>query len=152
MMILALPLHLLAAIVWIGGMLMMLFVVRPAAVESLQPPLRPQFLYGVLNRFFRWVWLSLALVIASGFWMVVAGFGGFANVLWPIHLMTALGLLMTAIFCWIYFVPFASLRKSINAERWPDAANSLESIRKLVMLNALLGVIIAVSVTAGRYL
>ena len=84
-MAVAIALHLLAAVYWVGGMLVMLLAVRPAAVELLEPPLRLPLLCGALSRFFRGVWLSLVVLLATGLWMLFVVFGGFAHSGWHIH-------------------------------------------------------------------
>ena len=43
--------HLLATIVWIGGMFFMLHCLRPAA-SLLEPPLRLRLLHATMRRFF----------------------------------------------------------------------------------------------------
>ena len=58
--------HLCGAIVWLGGMRVMLAAVRPAAFAELEPPLRPRLVLAVLARFFPLVWLSIALLLGSG--------------------------------------------------------------------------------------
>lgn len=47
--------HLLAAIVWVGGMFFAYMVLRPAAVEVLEPPARLRLWNVVFRRFFPWV-------------------------------------------------------------------------------------------------
>jgi uncharacterized membrane protein len=44
--------HVLGVVVWVGGMFLMHFAVRPAAVELLEPPARLPLLTRVLGRFF----------------------------------------------------------------------------------------------------
>ena len=58
----AISLHVLAAIVWIGGMFFALLVLRPSA-GPLEPPDRLALWRRVFARFFAWVWISLALLI-----------------------------------------------------------------------------------------
>ena len=45
--------HLAAGVVWLGGMATMIWAVRPAAISSLEPPLRIPFLALVMARFFK---------------------------------------------------------------------------------------------------
>jgi uncharacterized membrane protein len=46
--------HLAAAIVWMGGMALMIRAVRPVAIEQLEPGLRLPLLAGILSRFSKW--------------------------------------------------------------------------------------------------
>jgi uncharacterized membrane protein len=141
--------HILAAAFWVGGMALMHFAVRPAAVATLEPPQRLPFLAATLERFFVGVSTAIALLLASGLGMVWLA-GGFANVRWSVHAMLALGLVMMAIYLYIRFAPFPRLRNAVVARAWPVAASNLDSIRKLVGLNLLLGVIVFAFAVIGR--
>ena len=70
-------LHLLAATLWAGGMAVMLFAVRPAAVATLHPPLRLPFMAATLGRFFAWVSVAIVVLLLSGLAMIgmAGGFG-----------------------------------------------------------------------------
>lgn len=131
-------LHILATVVWVGGMFFAHQCLRPVVLAQLEPPQRLRLWNGVFGRFFPWVWLSVVLLIGTGQAMVVI-MGGMAAVAYPIHLMVAIGYLMAAIFAFIYFVPYARLRKAVEAQDWPAGGQALNLIRKLVMTNLILG-------------
>ena len=63
-------LHVLGAMVWVGGMFFAHMALRPTAATVLQPPERLQLLAGVFARFFIWVKISIVLLFASGFWLI----------------------------------------------------------------------------------
>lgn len=129
--------HLIGAIVWMGGMSVILFALRPAALSLLQPPLRQQLLLQVLQRFFPLVWLSIALLLGSGAWALARVGMAAAPPAW--HAMLGIGLLMTAVFGHIYFAPFRRARRAAQAAQWPAAAAALQQIQRLVQLNFALG-------------
>ncbi|MEH6627205.1 MAG: CopD family protein [Motiliproteus sp.] len=131
---------------------MMLLAVRPVAIELLEPPLRIRFLQHTMSRFFKLVWGAIAILLLTGLWMLFEVFGGFASAAWHIHLMFALGSLMVLVFLVICLVPFRKLQTLVLAEQWPAAGAQLERIRKLVSINALLGVIVVLASSGGRYL
>lgn len=141
--------HILAAAFWVGGMALMHFCVRPAAVATLEPPQRLPFLAGTLKRFFFGVSTAIVLLLVTGFGMVWLA-GGFANVRWNVHAMLAVGLLMMAIYLHIRFAPLPRLTGAIAARAWPVAASNLDTIRKLVGLNLVLGVIVFGLAVIGR--
>ena len=58
-------LHVLAAVVWVGGMFFAYMVVRQSA-GPLEPPLRLLLWHRIFNRFFPWVWASIVLLLVSG--------------------------------------------------------------------------------------
>jgi uncharacterized membrane protein len=131
-------LHILATVVWVGGMFFAHQCLRPVVLAQLEPPQRLRLWNGVFGRFFPWVWLSVVLLIGTGQAMVVI-MGGMASVAYPIHLMVAIGYLMAVIFAFIYFVPYARLRKAVEAQDWPAGGQALNRIRQLVGTNLVLG-------------
>ena len=70
-------LHILAAVVWVGGMFFAYMVLRPSA-GPLEPPARLALWQRVFGRFFPWVWASIAVLLISGYTMLFVHFGGFA--------------------------------------------------------------------------
>ena len=67
----ALVLHSLAAVVWVGGMFFMLMCLRPAAHEVLEPPARVPLMHATLRRFFRVVSLAVLAILVSGAAMIL---------------------------------------------------------------------------------
>ena len=150
-MSLAIALHVLSVVVWVGGMFFAYMALRPAAVEVLEPPLRLKLWVATFKRFFPWVWLAIVLILGSGYWMIFK-FGGFGNLPLYIHVMNGLGLLMMAIYLHVFFVPFQRLRKAVSAEIWSDGGKHLGQIRMLVGINTILGLLTIAIATGGRYL
>lgn len=142
-------LHLLAAAFWVGGMAAMHFAVRPAAVATLEPPLRLPFMADALARFFVGVSIAIGVLLASGFLLVWLA-GGFAHVHASVHAMLTLGLVMMALFLHVRFAPYPRLQRAVAAREWPVAAANLGTIRKLVALNLGLGVLVFVLAIVGR--
>ncbi len=132
----ALLLHLIGAIVWLGGMAFVLFALRPAAFATLEPPLRPRMLLAALENFFPLVWGSIVLLLASGA-LMFARAGAAAPHGW--HAMLGVGIVMTAIFGHIHFGPFRHARRAALAEDWPGLGRALQRIHQRVQLNFALG-------------
>lgn len=151
-MSIAIPLHILAAVIWVGGMFFAHQVLRPVAADQLEPPLRQPLWVGVFNRFFPWVWVAITTLVATGYWMVFSVFGGFAHVGLYVHIMQGLGLLMIAIYLYVFFVPFRRLKKSVAAQAWPEGKGHIDRIRVMVGINTILGVITIITGAGGRYL
>jgi uncharacterized membrane protein len=149
-MSLGLAFHILAAVIWVGGMFFAHQVLRPAA-GPLDSPIRLALWERVLSRFFIWVWVSIAVLLVSGFAMVMIGFGGFAALRHYINLMMALGIVMMMIFAHIYFAPWKRFRRAVIATDWTAAERNIKQIRILVMVNLLLGLITVVVGASGRY-
>jgi uncharacterized membrane protein len=141
-------LHLSAGIVWLGGMALVILALRPVALKSLAPPERLTLMSGVLSRFFSMVWLSIALILTSGFWMLSVTDMGLAPKGW--HAMSGLGLLMCLIFAHIWFAPFRWLKAAVSAADWPAAGKALGKIHPLVLTNFALGWLAVLAVVVWR--
>ena len=143
-------LHLLAIVVWIGGMVFAHFFLRPAALQ-LETAQRIRLMHGTLQRFFQAVLVSVVIVLASGLWMigrvakqtVQAGL----DFSMPLHwtLMVSLGIVMMAIFGHIRFALFKRLDRAVQATDWSAGAAALGSIRLWVGVNLAIGVAIIAS-------
>lgn len=133
--------HLLASIVWIGGMFFAHQCLRPAVLATLDaPPQRLGLWAAVFGRFFPWVWASIIALIGTG-QVLVMQIGGMAAVPVQIHIMVAIGYLMALIFAFIYFLPYAALKRAVAAQDWPAGAAALNRIRVLVGTNLALGLV-----------
>ena len=132
--------HLLSVVIWIGGMFFAYMVLRPAAVDVLQPPERLRLWDNVFRRFFNWVWGAVGLILVSGFYMIYL-FGGMAHVSPYIHVMMLLGLVMTGIYIYVFFGCYVPLHLNVSKERWKEAGEILGKIRKLVGVNVTLGLL-----------
>lgn len=144
-------LHLLAATLWVGGMAVMHFAVRPAAVRTLEPPLRLPFMAAALGHFFAAVSVAVIVLLASGLAMIMLA-GGFAAAHWSVHLMFGVGLVMMAVYGHIRFAAYPRLQQAVAARTWPQAAAQLGAIRIRVALNLLLGTLVFVLAVVARVL
>jgi len=143
-----LALHLLSVVAWVGGMLFAHFCLRPAAMETLQPPQRLPLWSATLGRFFRIVAIAVVLILLTGFFLFLpVGFQA-APVGW--HIMLALGVVMAGVFAYIYFGLYPKLVGSCRSAAWPDAAQVQNRIRQLVSVNLALGVVVIVAAVAAR--
>ncbi len=142
-------LHLLAATLWIGGMAVMHFAVRPTAVQTLEPPLRLPFMAAALGRFFAWVSVAVIVLLLSGLAMMWLS-GGFAAAHWSTHAMFGIGLAMMAVYGHIRFAAYPRLQQAVATRSWPAAAAQLNAIRMRVVLNLMLGTLVFVLAVVGR--
>lgn len=138
-MILFKLIHLLSALVWVGGLFFSYVVLRPAAVEVLQPPERLRLWNSVFRRFFNLLWSAIGAVLITGLYMIYQN-GGLAQAPHFVHVMLLSGVLMTAVFCYVFFACFVPFSLFIAKERWQEAGAILSKIRHLVALNLILGV------------
>src|SRR5215468_11483677 len=94
---LAFALHVLGAVIWVGGMFALYVCLRPA-LGTLEPPQRLRLMRVTFQKFFPWVWAAVLLLLASGYWMLIMTFGGFAGAPLYINLMQALAWAMIALY------------------------------------------------------
>lgn len=130
-------LHLTAGIVWLGGMSLLLWAVRPAAIAVLPVELRLPLLHRVMSRFFGLVWVAIAVLLSSGLWMFGSADLQVAPRGW--HIMAGLGVLMCVIFAHLYFAPYKRLSRALLVQDWPAAGQALAQIHPLVLTNFVLG-------------
>lgn len=141
-------LHLASAIIWVGGMFFAYFCLRPAAAQLLQPPQRLPLWVETFRPFFRVVSVAVILLIGSGLKMLLAV--GMANAPPGWHAMLGLGLLMAAIFFYVYGVLYPRLCQHVQAAAWPLAGAALNAIRRLVALNLFLSLLVLIAAASTR--
>ncbi|CAM5390962.1 Copper resistance protein D domain-containing protein OS=Stutzerimonas stutzeri OX=316 GN=CXK95_17130 PE=4 SV=1 [Stutzerimonas stutzeri] len=132
-------LHVLAAVLWVGGMFFAWMVLRPAAVAVLQAPERLRLWAEVFRRFVQWVWIAVAVLPISGIGMWHLRFGAMVSAPRYVHVMTGLYLVMLALFLRLVLLQLPALRRAIDDQDWPAGGAVLGKIRALVGLNLLLG-------------
>ena len=145
-----LALHVLAAVVWVGGMFFAYLVLRPAA-GPLEPALRLPLWRRVFGRFFPWVWAAVAALLLSGYAMVFWGFGGFRGVGLHVHVMQATGILMMLLYFHLFFAPWRRFGAAVERAAWPEAGRQLDQIRRIVAINLALGLLTVLVGATGRY-
>ena len=149
-MALLIALHILAAVVWVGGMFFAYMVLRPSA-GPLEPETRLALWHGVFRRFFPWVWLSIVVLLASGYGMMFLDFGGFAGAGLYIHAMQGIGIVMMLLFLHLFFVPWRRFSDAVEKKHFPEAAKHLAQIRRIVAANLVLGLLTIIVGASGRF-
>ncbi len=147
----AITLHVLAAVIWVGGMFFAYMALRPAAASLLEPPLRLPLWSKTFARFFPWVWAAIILLPATGYWMILYVFDGFANLKLYIDIMQVTGIAMILIFLHLFFAPYRRMKAAIAAADFPAAGKQLAVIRRIVGTNLILGLITVIVAVGGAY-
>ncbi len=142
--------HFLSALIWVGGMFFAYVVLRPAAVDVLEPPHRLRLWDNVFRRFFVWVWGAVAVILASGFYMIYM-YGGFAYLPMHVHIMLATGIAMVAIYGHVYFGCYKPLASLVEKQSWKEAGEMLGKIRKLIAVNLALGIVTVCVAVMGAH-
>src|SRR3954469_20546324 len=89
-------LHLLCAVLWVGGMFFAYVVLRPS-LAAIEAPQRMLLHTRVFKKFFLVIWHAMPIIILTGFAMIALHWD-MATAPWQINAMMGLGLVMAAVF------------------------------------------------------
>ncbi|MGZ3640459.1 MAG: CopD family protein [Ktedonobacterales bacterium] len=149
-MALLIAIHVLAVVVWVGGMFFAYMVLRQSA-GPLEPEARLALWHRVFRRFFPWVWSSIILLLASGYGMLFLYFGGFAGAPLYIHIMQGIGIIMMLLFLHLFFVPWRRFSDAVQRKHAPEAVKHLGQIRRMIAANLVLGLLTIIVGVSGRF-
>jgi uncharacterized membrane protein len=146
--------HVMAVLLWVGGMAFAHFFLRPSLVV-LEPPQRLKLMHAVLGRFFGAMLWATGAILLTGFWMlgrVARQFHAMdAPIQWPWTwwLMAAVGVGMVGIFGHIRFLRWPLMDRAVQVGDWAAAGAALAGIRQWVMVNLALGMALILAVMLG---
>jgi uncharacterized membrane protein len=149
-MALALALHVLAAVIWVGGMFFAYMALRPVAASLLDPPLRLPLWSQVFRRFFVWVWAAVVLLPVTGIALIHLGAASAQQM--HVQAMMGLGTVMILLYMHVFFAPYRRMNQAIARQDWPEAGKRLAQIRKTVAVNLSLGLATTLIAAGGRLL
>lgn len=150
MPVIAITAHVLAVIIWIGGMFFGVVALRPA-VKGMDTLAAARFWRVVLGRYLPWVWAAIAVLLGSGFYMVFNGFGGFGELPWFVQFMMGIGIFMMMLAGHLSFSAFRKLKRAVAAGDATLAAKPLRQIRLIMDVTLILGLLIVVVAMMGAY-
>jgi len=146
--------HVVAIIVWVGGMFFAHFFLRPA-MGQLDVSTRLKFMHQVLGRFFKAVIIASVTTLVTGYWMIgrVARTAAEANTPFAMPLswtiMASLGTIMVLIFFHMRFALYKRFNLAIFAQDWDTASKNMKTIRTWVGINLLIGVVTVLVALSG---
>lgn len=141
-------LHLLAALVWVGGMFFAWMVLRPAVIAALEGPSRLKVWVQVFPRFFVWVWAAVIVLPITGIGMIQLNFTSFETAPRYVQIMMGLYVVMVALFLRIHSLQLPKLQRAVEAEQWSEGVAALGRIRRLVGINLIIGLAVVVIAAA----
>jgi uncharacterized membrane protein len=144
-----LALHLLAAVLWVGGMAFAVLVLRPS-LAPLEPAQRLVVMEGVLTRFLPLVGAAVVVLVGSGIALLVP-YGGLRAAPGGVHAMIGLGVIMIVVYAYILLALHPRLRVHVRAGDWPAAGATAERMRRLIVANLVLGVLAIAAAAAARF-
>jgi len=143
-------LHTLSAVVWVGGMFFAYVMVRPS-LGFLEPPQRLKVWNNIFARFFPVVWVAVIILPVTGYHQVYADFGDFSQAGMHVTVMHMIALVMIGLFAFMYAYPYRLFKYAVAAEEWKPAANYLGTIRTVVGINTVLGLLTVAVGSSGRF-
>ena len=143
--------HLLAAVIWVGGMFFAYVALRPVAASLLEPPLRLKLWQQVFSRFFLVVWICVLVLMLSGYAIIKFTYGGMAGVGVAVHIMQLTGWIMFLIYAHVFFSPYKKLTKFLAEENYEAAGSQLNKIRQLIAINLSLGLLTVIIAATHRF-
>ena len=99
---------------------------------------------AILGRLMPWTWVGIVTALATGTYMIVA-IGDMSAITLPVIVMSAAGILMTAIFKFMHAAPWQHLGRGIREEKWEVAEFAQGTIRSLMVISLGIGIIALVS-------
>ncbi|HEU0198580.1 MAG TPA: hypothetical protein VFQ88_15380 [Nevskiaceae bacterium] len=138
-MSIAVVLHALAAVCWIGSVFLAGLWLRPAA-DGLDRAARQRLWIASFRNFLPWVVLAVAVLLISGLYVAAATPGWTrADVLLHVALGVMLTLLVVVLTVRVYSAPFARLRRCVERADVAAAEHELASFRWLAAVAVCLG-------------
>ncbi len=145
-------LHLIAGVVWLGGMTFMLVALRPAVVAHMEPQPRARLMATIWGRFFPVVLGAIVVLFTTGSNLYTTAFRamkaatGAGSVPLGWNLMLVGGLAMMLIFGHIFFAGFRKFKRALAQEEWAVVGASAAQIHRLMVVNFVLGWLIVLAV------
>jgi uncharacterized membrane protein len=150
-MIIAWPLHIVAVIVWLGGLFWLSVTARPSA-QHVDAAGTPQFWQGFLSRFFVPATIAIVVVVASGIAMVKLKFGGFAHMPHIHRANMAIGLPAIGLYVFLVTVLWRRYRRAGAGNDRHATASTAKQMSTVIAIIMALGVVASVVSAVGRYL
>jgi uncharacterized membrane protein len=153
-------LHMLATVVWIGGLSALALILLPAARSSLETGAYSRLLEGVQRRLDPLGWLSLAILVGTGLFQMSANpnYQGFlaVNNRWAMAILVKHGVfaMMVVISAYLSWGLLPRLRRAaLQRLKQPDEAVSgrlHDQEARLVRINLLLGILVLALTALAR--
>ncbi|CAK0751479.1 CopD domain-containing protein [Gammaproteobacteria bacterium] len=146
----AIILHLISVVIWVGGMFFAHTALRPAAT-SLSTELRIPLWGRIFEKFFPWVWTAVLIIFVTGYSVLFLVFTSFKDASPYVHAMIGLGNLMSLLFFYLWFFPYQSFRTALATKDLATAGFHQTRIRYIITINLVLGLITIVVAVIGHW-
>jgi uncharacterized membrane protein len=149
-MIVALPVHIVAIIIWFGGLFLIAVVLGPTT-RPLAQNARVALWHRLLSRFFLWGTLALVAIVASGIAIVQLRFGGFAHMPAVHRWNMLIGVPAIALYLYALLVRWTRCRSATDRNDSAEAEQRIARIRAVFGIVLGMGLVASIVSGAGRY-
>lgn len=150
MLITALALHMLASVLWMGGLFFALVVLRPA-LDGLSEDERRRLWGRLLPRAFAVAWICVVILLVTGYGVLYFGYEGLAGAGTHVRIMEWLGLVMFLMFGWMYFRPFRQFMQALAEDDRQRQAVEMVRLKGANGLILALGLIVLALAATGNF-
>jgi uncharacterized membrane protein len=147
----ALSIHIVAIVVWLGG-LFLLSVVLPPTIRDLDTKLAMSVWSRILSGFLVWGSASLIVIVATGVVLVNLRFGGFSHMPIVHRWNMMIGLPAIALYAYLYLVVWRRYHRAMSCGDSQAAERSALAVRRVMGVILILGLGASVVSAAGHYL
>ena len=148
---LVLAIHILAVIIWLGGLFFLVVVLGPSA-KSLDAAAAPSFWHRTLSHSLAWGWVSLVAIVGTGVALVFLVFGGYGGHVPNIHRVNmAIGIPAIALYGYTSLMPWRQFGHAARSNDRVVAAKKLHQVRTLLATILVLALSAAFMSALGRY-
>jgi len=138
-------LHLLATVIWIGGMSFNIWILRPS-MGVLDPSQRVKLVHAVLKRFIYLAWACIAILTVTGVVIADLSSANYRTILLIKHTVVAAMTIIVAVISFILFPRF----EAFLPEPSPQTANAVSTTsRELTRLLQQMVLLVKVNLTLG---
>jgi uncharacterized membrane protein len=146
----ALPIHIVATVVWLGGLFLLSAVLQPS-IRHFDSKLVLSVWSQTLGRFLAWGSVSLIVIVATGIALVNLRFGGFSGMPTAHRWNMVLGIPAIALYAYLCFVPWQRYRRAMSRGDSKAAETSVRAIRRIMAVVLALGLAASVVSAAAHY-
>jgi len=138
--------HMLATVIWVGGMIYATFVLVPAT-EAIDPPLRGRLMGAAGQRFTPLVWVSIAVLLVTGFFKTPSGMlfslaSTYGILLTVKHLVVLLMVVNAVLITFVFSPKMVQLALPPGERPPPELGKVQGQMEKVGLLNTFLGVLL----------
>lgn len=143
-------LHEIGALIMVGSLFFLLFIVRPITRDALEVGERQVFFVIIYRYLFRWQWLALLFLWISGGWN--AHLVGITTPSITVQIMAAGGAAATLLTLFAQTTCYFHLEEPVEDENWARAGRISSHVRKIMALNLFVCLILLLAGAIGPHL